>query len=162
MTIRDQVIDTVTQWSGVDDFLTDDPLANIWARSDSASALPFHPQAVTNLIDQLRDAFSPPFVPARDLSSFKPPIFAPVGGISTVDDLVTQVMAAPSAGAGAFAAVLSDESAHDRLAEAIASKVVEKLKKPRAGASGRKKSTKAATRSSGKKKSAKASKGGRK
>jgi hypothetical protein len=157
MTTEDRVIDTVITWSGVDDFLGSDPLENIWARSDSASGLPFHPQAVTDLIDRLRDAFSPPFVPARDLSSFTPPIFAPVGGINTVDDLITQVMAAPSAQAEALAAAFSDESALDRLAETIASKVAEKLKKALSRKSGRKKATKATKRSSGKKKSAKAS-----
>jgi hypothetical protein len=160
MTIRDRVIDTVIDWSGVDDFLTDDPLENIWARSDSASGLPFHPQAVTDLIDRLRDAFRPPFVPARDLSSFTPPIFAPVGGINTVDDLVTQVMAAPSAQSEALATVFSDESALDGLAETIASKVAERLKKVPSRKSGSKKSTKATRSSTSKKRSTKASKGG--
>jgi hypothetical protein len=95
MTIRERVIDTVVDWSGVDDFLTTDPLANIWARSSSSTAIPFKDQAVTDLIGKLRPAFRPPFVPSRNLSSLKPGDFAPPAGITTVDDLVAEVMAAP-------------------------------------------------------------------
>lgn len=96
MTIRERVIETVVAWSGVDDFSTSDPLANIWARSAASTAIPFKPQAVSDLIGRLRSAFSPPFVPSRNLSSWTPIIFAPPAGINTVDDLVSGVMAAPS------------------------------------------------------------------
>jgi hypothetical protein len=95
MTIGERVIDTVVDWSGIDDFLTTDPLANIWARSSSSTAIPFKDQAVTDLIGALRQAFRPPFVPSRNLSSLKPGDFAPPAGINTVDDLEAEVMAAP-------------------------------------------------------------------
>ena len=95
MTIRIRVIDTVVEWSGVQDFSTSDPLAQIWARSASSTAIPFKPQAVVDLIGRLQSAFAPPFVPPRNLSSWKPTMFAPPTGFNTVDDLVSAVMAAP-------------------------------------------------------------------
>ncbi|MGA9773126.1 MAG: hypothetical protein WBV94_29115 [Blastocatellia bacterium] len=131
MTIRERVIETVIAWSGVDDFLTSDPLENIWARSSDSTAIPFKPQAVTDLIGNLQSAFHAPFVPARDLSSWTPDIFAPPEGINTVDDLVLGVMAAPSPQAHALISGFAHKAARDEFVDAIASAVAEKLKKPR-------------------------------
>lgn len=92
--IRDRVISVVATWSGVN-FTTNEPLENIWGRSASASAIPFKPQAVFDLIEKLDSEFNNPNPDTRDLSSWSPVLFAPPSGIKTVDDLVTAVFVMP-------------------------------------------------------------------
>lgn len=93
-TIEDRVSATVANWADIDEtFALAASLAVLWQTGPLAATLPFHPQAVSKLIEDLQEEFAPPRPDPRDLDFLIPASFAPPGNIDTVAHLVNTVMA---------------------------------------------------------------------
>lgn len=149
--IRDRVIAVVTQWSGLAAFGTNEALETIWGRSASANALPFKPQAVSDLIQKLDSEFDSPNPDTRDLSTWSPNQFAPPAGIKSVDDLVTGVFVMPPDGVVArfTSAVMRDTGMRNAIAEAVTKKMAAQGLVVKKGTMGKPKPKKAGKKNGG-------------
>jgi hypothetical protein len=87
MSVHDRVVKVISIWGHLPTLPDDtDELQLIWANSHEA--VPFQPDAVTQLILDLKAEFKDP--PSEDIT-ITPSDFAPPGNVKTVDDLATAV-----------------------------------------------------------------------